>query len=631
MRGVRRLGMLAACGIMAVGCVDHTPTSPPRQPAFMISDAAHSAGRPHFFFLPPMVTATPTATGNFDATLTPEVQICLMAGSACQKTIADFLSIDGGWGDKVRVSIPDEWYYLNWNTRPYSLNPRSTYRIRVFVSGIELGFADLDVVNEGELLHNVNTNEYVPLLNGGILPIRFRIEEGVVARLEVTPPEATINVGETQQFAATMYDLHGNVVTGPTVTWSTSDQAVATVDQTGLATGTGAGSATIGASAAGVDGSALLTVLQPASQPGIVAMPLDASWSQGVATDVNDDGTVVGYMYPVAGGAGGRRAFRWDGGSVVDVLPTNGATWCEAWGIGNLGTIVGTCNFPGQGARGVTWTGGGNPIALPTPTSLIPLSTGRGIYEDGTFMRITGAVNRNYNYTCSYPPCTSVASNAAIWTSTTGAPPTANPTQLGWNGNANGASGGGLAINASGHAAGQRSSVVQYACGFQCFNLADVPHAFRYTTAALDLGVAYIYPYGLGQSAGLGINSADVVVGWVDNYRTTNTNATRHEAARWPGAAATRTGIPGVPGALVTASEAHDVNGLGWIVGFYGSTGFVWKNNANPAAVLDPLFPGKATSALAISELKSGALFIAGSGVTDQNRTVPVRWRLTAP
>jgi uncharacterized protein YjdB len=84
-----------------------------------------------------------------------------------------------------------------------------------------------------------------------------------VARVTVSPPSATISVGGSQQFSAILQTTNGNVVSG-TVTWSSSNPAVATVSGTGLATGVTVGSATITAmSENGITGSALLTVAPP--------------------------------------------------------------------------------------------------------------------------------------------------------------------------------------------------------------------------------------------------------------------------------------------------------------------------------------------------------------------------------
>jgi uncharacterized protein YjdB len=62
-----------------------------------------------------------------------------------------------------------------------------------------------------------------------------------VATVAVTPPSANVVVGATQQLTALLKDANGNVLTGRTVTWSSSNTAAATVDATGLVTGVAAG------------------------------------------------------------------------------------------------------------------------------------------------------------------------------------------------------------------------------------------------------------------------------------------------------------------------------------------------------------------------------------------------------
>ncbi|TMC55083.1 MAG: hypothetical protein E6J20_01180 [Chloroflexi bacterium] len=71
----------------------------------------------------------------------------------------------------------------------------------------------------------------------------------------VTPPDSVnLSVGSTQQFTAVVRDASGNVLTGRTVTWETSNSAVATVSPSGLVTGVGVGSATITATSGGKKG-----------------------------------------------------------------------------------------------------------------------------------------------------------------------------------------------------------------------------------------------------------------------------------------------------------------------------------------------------------------------------------------
>jgi hypothetical protein len=72
---------------------------------------------------------------------------------------------------------------------------------------------------------------------------------------------ATIDVAGKAQFAATVLDASGTPMTGIALTWSTDAVGVATVDPSGMVTGTGAGTTTVHATAGTIVGSAPLQVL----------------------------------------------------------------------------------------------------------------------------------------------------------------------------------------------------------------------------------------------------------------------------------------------------------------------------------------------------------------------------------
>jgi len=82
-----------------------------------------------------------------------------------------------------------------------------------------------------------------------------------VASVSVTVASSSIYVGETVQCTATARNASGQTVSA-TLTWSSSNASVATVDPNGLVTGVAEGSATIRASAGGVSGSGSITVLR---------------------------------------------------------------------------------------------------------------------------------------------------------------------------------------------------------------------------------------------------------------------------------------------------------------------------------------------------------------------------------
>ncbi|MFL5500183.1 MAG: Ig domain-containing protein [Gemmatimonadaceae bacterium] len=91
-----------------------------------------------------------------------------------------------------------------------------------------------------------------------------------VTTVTVTPPSISIGVGATANLQATVKDADGNLMNGQTITWSTSDAAVATVSSGGVVTGVAAGSATITASCAGKSATAAITVTASPPPPPVV-------------------------------------------------------------------------------------------------------------------------------------------------------------------------------------------------------------------------------------------------------------------------------------------------------------------------------------------------------------------------
>src|SRR3989442_1399304 len=94
-----------------------------------------------------------------------------------------------------------------------------------------------------------------------------------VAAVTVTPPTATIGVGQTAQYLAITRDAFGNPLGGRTVTWSSSNPAVATVNGTGQATGVAGGGATLTAAGEGESGAAAITGATVPGASGTVDPP----------------------------------------------------------------------------------------------------------------------------------------------------------------------------------------------------------------------------------------------------------------------------------------------------------------------------------------------------------------------
>jgi len=81
-----------------------------------------------------------------------------------------------------------------------------------------------------------------------------------VSRIVIAPTNPRILVGETIQLTATVLDADNRVITGMTITWSSSNTNRATVDNTGLVRGISDGNVNISASAGGKTGSTTVRV-----------------------------------------------------------------------------------------------------------------------------------------------------------------------------------------------------------------------------------------------------------------------------------------------------------------------------------------------------------------------------------
>ena len=88
------------------------------------------------------------------------------------------------------------------------------------------------------------------------------VTPSTVASITVTPPAPSIPAGQTQPFVATAKDINGTPIPGVSFTWTSSNQAVASIISTGLATGLSGGTTTITATSGTVSSnpSSILTV-----------------------------------------------------------------------------------------------------------------------------------------------------------------------------------------------------------------------------------------------------------------------------------------------------------------------------------------------------------------------------------
>lgn len=99
-----------------------------------------------------------------------------------------------------------------------------------------------------------------------------------VATVAVAPSAATVAIGLSQQLIATLRDASGNVLTGRSVSWTSSNTSTATVSSSGLVSAAAAGAATVTATSGSASGQATITV--PASTPPPTQLFAD-DWESG--------------------------------------------------------------------------------------------------------------------------------------------------------------------------------------------------------------------------------------------------------------------------------------------------------------------------------------------------------------
>lgn len=101
-----------------------------------------------------------------------------------------------------------------------------------------------------------------------------------VGSITVMPSAKSIEVGQTQQYAAVVKDTNGNILSGVTVGWSVSHQDVATIDSQGLTLGVAAGTTTVKATRGSIASQFVtLTVTTAPVSPAIGTSPTSLSFT----------------------------------------------------------------------------------------------------------------------------------------------------------------------------------------------------------------------------------------------------------------------------------------------------------------------------------------------------------------
>ena len=118
-----------------------------------------------------------------------------------------------------------------------------------------------------------------------------------VASVSLSAQSASISVGQTQQLTASVSDAGGNILNDRIMSWTTSNEASATVSNAGLVTGIALGSSTITGTSEGKSATVVVEVsVSPVSSVSVTpqSVKLSAGQTQQLSETVTDkDGNVL--------------------------------------------------------------------------------------------------------------------------------------------------------------------------------------------------------------------------------------------------------------------------------------------------------------------------------------------------
>jgi len=155
----------------------------------------------------------------------------------------------------------------------------------------------------------------------------FCYGEALIASVAVQPDTVALAVGAQIQLTATVKDGNDSTVTDASVSWTSSDTAVATVSNGGLVAAVGTGLLTISATAGGVSGTAVM---------GVTSAGISRRWVGGATGSTTDWSSA--YNWVPAGGPSSADSIVVPGGAAQMPVLTADAqvSWLEVESGGTL-------------------------------------------------------------------------------------------------------------------------------------------------------------------------------------------------------------------------------------------------------------------------------------------------------
>jgi uncharacterized protein YjdB len=203
----------------------------------------------------------------------------------------------------------------------------------------------------------------------------------IVGSVTVTPGTAAGAVGDAAQFSAEVKDATGNVMTGQSVTWRSTNSAVISVTTSGYATAVGGGTAAIVATTGGKSGQATITVTGATQPPatGVASVTITPGSTSGAIGAIAQLSAAV---KDANGNALSGQAVTWSS-SAPSLVSVTGTGLVTALLAGNV-TITATSGGK-SGTATVSVTGGVTPPQPPPSGSEPMFQSGQRLIWKDTF------------------------------------------------------------------------------------------------------------------------------------------------------------------------------------------------------------------------------------------------------
>lgn len=214
----------------------------------------------------------------------------------------------------------------------------------------------------------------------------------VLASIAITPSPASIGAGSSVQFTATGTYTDGSTANiTSSVTWSSSNPAIATVSSTGLASGAGGGTAIITASSGTVSATTNLTVVLVNPTVSFTGAPSSAPYGGTFTVNASTNAPVMPTISGTAGicSVGGVSGTPASASAVVTMLVTSGtckltANWAAAGGYLAAGPLTQSTNATKASTTTTITSNTPNPSAVGQAVTISFMVAGAGIGPTGS-------------------------------------------------------------------------------------------------------------------------------------------------------------------------------------------------------------------------------------------------------